>query len=155
MHETRGSRLSTIKSLKTNHSRREKSHLLSSLLTSLCQLFCQLAQARVIWKEQPQLKRCFPQIIYRHAYGAFSLLMMDVGGTSSLNGATPGQVVLGYKRKQTEQALESKPMSSTHLWSLLELLPPGTSRFWLVNQIDVILPKMIFVVTCYHSNRAN
>ena len=36
------------------------------------------------------------------------------------------QVVLGYKKKQTELAMGNKPVSSTPLWPLLQFLPPGS-----------------------------
>lgn len=43
-------------------------------------------------------------------------------------GSFPGLVVvLGYIRRQAEQAMESKPVSSTPLWPLDQLLTPGSS----------------------------
>ena len=43
-----------------------------------------------------------------------------------VGGATPGLVVLGSIRKQAEQAMGSKPGSSTPPWPLHQLLPPGS-----------------------------
>ena len=43
-----------------------------------------------------------------------------------MGGAIPGLVVLGYMRKLTEQAVGSKPVSSSPLWLLDLLLPPGS-----------------------------
>ena len=40
--------------------------------------------------------------------------------------ATPGLSVLGALRKQAEQAMMSKPVSSIPPWPLLQLLPPGS-----------------------------
>lgn len=40
--------------------------------------------------------------------------MTDVGG-HTVGGATPGPVVLGVIRKQAEQAMESRPISSVPL----------------------------------------
>jgi hypothetical protein len=43
-----------------------------------------------------------------------------------MSGATSGMVVLGSIRKQAEQAMESKPVSSTHPWPVCQLLCPGS-----------------------------
>jgi hypothetical protein len=43
-----------------------------------------------------------------------------------VTGATPGLVVVGAIRKQAEQAIGSKPVSSTPPWSLLQFLPLGS-----------------------------
>lgn len=47
--------------------------------------------------------------------------MIDVGGPT-VDGAPPGQVVLGCLRKQAEQVMGSKPLNMTPLWSLLQFL---------------------------------
>jgi hypothetical protein len=47
----------------------------------------------------------------------FSELVIDVWRPST-GGGTPGMVVVGYRRKVLEQAMESKPVSSTPPWSL-------------------------------------
>jgi hypothetical protein len=44
----------------------------------------------------------------------------------TVGGAIPGLVVLGSIRKQAEQAMGSKAVSSTSLWLLHQLLPPGS-----------------------------
>jgi hypothetical protein len=41
-------------------------------------------------------------------------------------GATLGLLVLQSIRKQTEQVMESKPVSSTPPWLLPQFLPPGS-----------------------------
>ena len=43
-----------------------------------------------------------------------------------MGGVTSGLVVLGSIRKQAEQAMERKPVGSTHPWPLHWLLPPGS-----------------------------
>ena len=40
-----------------------------------------------------------------------------------VGGVIPGLVVLSSIRKQAEQAMRSKPVSSTPPWSLLQVLP--------------------------------
>jgi len=42
-----------------------------------------------------------------------------------MGGTTPGIVVLGAIRKQAEEAMRSKPVSSTLPWPLHQLLPPA------------------------------
>lgn len=44
----------------------------------------------------------------------------------AVSSAAPGQVVLGWIRKQTEQTTESKPVSNTPPWPLLQFLPAGS-----------------------------
>lgn len=41
-------------------------------------------------------------------------------------GVIPGLVVLGYIRKQSEEAMESKSVNSTPPWHLYQLLLPGS-----------------------------
>ena len=43
-----------------------------------------------------------------------------------VSGAIPGLVVLGSIKKQAEQAMGSKPVSSTPPWPLFQLLPPDS-----------------------------
>ena len=43
----------------------------------------------------------------------------------TVGGSTAGLVVLRALRKQAEQAIGIKPISSTPLWPLLQFLPPG------------------------------
>ena len=43
-----------------------------------------------------------------------------------MGGAIPGLVVLAYIRKQTEQAIGNKSVSSTPSWLLYQLLPLGS-----------------------------
>jgi len=62
----------------------------------------------------------------RSSYKAFSQLV--IGGSGPiLGGAIPGLVVLGSTRKQAEQAMGSKSVSSSSPRPLHQLLPPGTS----------------------------
>lgn len=44
----------------------------------------------------------------------------------AVGSAAPGQVVLGCIRKQTEQTTESKPVSNSPPWLLLQFLPAGS-----------------------------
>ena len=49
-----------------------------------------------------------------------------------MGGAIPGLVVLSaIKTKQAEQAMESKPESSSPSWPLPQLLPSGSRREFL------------------------
>lgn len=53
--------------------------------------------------------------------------------------ATPALVALGFLRQQAEQALKSKPVSTTPPWPLLQSLPPAFCfkfRSWLPSIID-------------------
>jgi hypothetical protein len=47
-------------------------------------------------------------------------LMIDTGWGQPIH---HGQAILGYIEKQAEQAIRSKPVNSTPLWSLLQSLP--------------------------------
>ena len=44
-----------------------------------------------------------------------------------MDGTIPGLVVLDSIREQAEQVMETKPVSSTSLWSLDQLLPLGSA----------------------------
>jgi hypothetical protein len=46
-----------------------------------------------------------------------------------VGGPTPGLLVLGSIRKQVEQAMKSKPVSSALPWPLHQLLPSGPCVF--------------------------
>ena len=43
-----------------------------------------------------------------------------------VSSAIPGLVILGTIRKQSEQAMKNKPVSSTNPWHLYQLLPPDS-----------------------------
>lgn len=59
---------------------------------------------------------------------AFSLLVIEVGETSSLWMVTSwGWWSLGAVRKQDEQAVEREPASSTSSKASPQFLPPGSS----------------------------
>jgi hypothetical protein len=55
-----------------------------------------------------------------------------------VNGAIPGMVVLGSRRKQDEQAREIEPASNIPLWPLHQLLHPDLLEFqsWLPLVMD-------------------
>ena len=53
-----------------------------------------------------------------------------------VGGAIPGLVVLGSIRRQAEQAMESKPGSSSPPLLLHQLLPPGPCLESLITIID-------------------
>jgi hypothetical protein len=59
---------------------------------------------------------------------AFSQLVINEGRLSSLwmDAAIPWLVVMGFIRKQAEQAMGNKPVGSTRPRSLHQLLPPGS-----------------------------
>ena len=74
-----------------------------------------------------------------------------------MGGAIPGLMVLGSISKQTEQARGSKPVSSTPLWPLHQLLPPvlpclssypdffgDEQQCGSVSQINLFLPNLLF-----------
>jgi hypothetical protein len=81
--------------------------------------------------------------------------MMGVGGSSphvGLRGGSgvfiPGQVILGCIKKQAEQAMRSKQVSSISLWLLLQFLPLVSSpEFlpWLPLMMDYE-PKKSFLL---------
>jgi hypothetical protein len=64
----------------------------------------------------------------RSSCKAFSQLMIkmgagvEVGEQPTIGGTIPGLKVLGSTRKQAEQAMKSKPVSSTSPWHLYQLL---------------------------------
>ena len=72
--------------------------------------------------------------------------------------AVPGLVVLDSVRKQAEQTMGSKPVSSTlhglcissclQVPALLEFLP---HLFWIMNCYMEVFPKLFLVVVLYHS----
>lgn len=71
-----------------------------------------------------------------------SLLMIDIGWPSTpWVGATCGQVVLGYLKKQMEEAINSKPGSSIPPRPLLPLLSPGSC-------LEIFLPGLAFTADC-------
>jgi hypothetical protein len=83
-----------------------------------------------------------------------------------VGGITPGLVVLGFIRKQAEQALRNKPVSSTHLWPLYWLQPPGSHTvevsalaafddellYRSMSEINPFLSKLLLDMVFYHSN---
>jgi hypothetical protein len=46
-----------------------------------------------------------------------------------VDGAISGLVILGFIRKQAEQARGSKPISNIPTWTLHQLLPPDLFEF--------------------------
>ena len=72
-----------------------------------------------------------------------------------MGGATPGQVVLGCKRKQAEQALMSKPVSIPLMVSASVPASAFISglcfRVWKTNK--PFPPQIAFGHSVYHSNR--
>jgi hypothetical protein len=68
-------------------------------------------------------------------------------GEASLGGNIPRMVVLGSRGKQAEQAMRSKPVSSTPPWALHQLLPwlpPMMDWSGSVSQINLFLLNLIF-----------
>jgi hypothetical protein len=63
-----------------------------------------------------------------------------------VGGVIPGLVVLGPVRKQGEQIMRNKPVSSTLPWPLHQLLPPGSCLLGSVSQTDCLLPGTLVVV---------
>lgn len=63
-----------------------------------------------------------------------AFLISDWLGRTQLmvGGSIPELVVLGFKRKQAEQAVRSKPAGSTRLLALYQLLSPGSWSFELL-----------------------
>jgi hypothetical protein len=59
---------------------------------------------------------------------AFSQLVIKLGGPIE-GGTIPGLVVLGFKRKQAEQARGSMPVSNIPSWPLHQLLLPDLLEF--------------------------
>jgi len=85
-----------------------------------------------------------------------------------VDGAIPGMVVLGSKRKQAEQAMKTKPGNSTPLWLLYQFLLQGSCPmrvpaltafddddellYGTVNEINPSIPKLLLVMVFHHSN---
>ena len=65
-----------------------------------------------------QVRKCLRSGLWASLYGIF--LISDWWGRAQpiVGGAIPGQVVLGSIRKQAEQAMRNKPLSSTPPWPL-------------------------------------
>jgi hypothetical protein len=80
-----------------------------------------------------------------------------------VGGAIPGLVVPGSVRKQAEQAMRSKPVSSTPPWPLHQLLPPDSYPAPVpvlaslndeqcgggVSRINPFLPNVLFQSCCF------
>ena len=67
---------------------------------------------------QSQVDRAVGEHFGSRTCGEFSCLVTDGGGSSSLGDATLVLVVLGAIKKQTEQAMRSRPVSNTPSWPL-------------------------------------
>ena len=73
-----------------------------------------------------------------------------------MGGAIPG-LVLGFRRKQAEQAWRNKPISSTPLWPLRRLLLclsscPHFLQWWTVTwkcKLDKPFPPQLALVQCF------
>lgn len=68
----------------------------------------------------------------RQAWRACFLLVINVGGPSQLVGAILGLEDLSSIRKQAEDAMGSKPVSSSHPWPLHQLLPQRSCPAWVL-----------------------
>lgn len=55
----------------------------------------------------------------------FSSLVIEES-QANVDGSIPRLVFLDSVRNQTKQAMKNKPVSSTPLWSLYQLLPTGS-----------------------------
>lgn len=72
-----------------------------------------LTQARVPWEEETSVMELTPLDCPISICGGIVLTDDSYGRPQpTAEGATPGQVVLHYTRKQSEEATESKPISS-------------------------------------------
>lgn len=88
--------------------------------------FCQLDTNRGIsGKRYFQLRNCTHQIdLQASLWGVFSLLMIGMGGQSTVGGVTTRQMIMVYIRKGDEQVMRSKPGISS--FSRLQFLPLGS-----------------------------
>jgi hypothetical protein len=66
--------------------------------------------------------------------------------------AAPGVLVQDTVRKQNEKTMESKPVSSTPLWLLLQLLSPVPALTEFPSCLPSFLLKLLLVVAFYYSN---
>jgi hypothetical protein len=86
-------------------------------------LFCQLGTSYSYLGRKTTIEKMPPSdCLYPSLW---SIIFVNMGRPIGLNvsDATPGQVVLGYIRKQIKQATESKPVSDIPRWPLLKFLP--------------------------------
>lgn len=67
----------------------------------------------------------FIRLVCRQVCKAFSSSMISVGGPRPPWAVPPWARGLGCEGKQTEQAMQNKPLSSITQWFLLQFLPLG------------------------------
>lgn len=84
-----------------------------SFINSLCCLvFCQWHQLKSSGNRKLQLRKCLHQISRRQVWFFFFFLWLLINEAAHCEGCHPWVGVLSYVRKQAEQALDSKPVSS-------------------------------------------
>lgn len=85
----------------------------------------------VIWQKGTQIVKMslWDSAVDRQACSA--LIISDWEGRTLpiVGGDNPGLVILGFLRKQAEQAVRNKPIISTLLWSMHQLLPICSALF--------------------------
>lgn len=88
--------------------------------------FVNLTQANIIWEEQLGWGECLQQIACRQIHRT-----VRCGKTQAPAGSTtPGLELLGSIRKQVEEVMGSKPVSTTPPWPLCQFLPPESCPIW-------------------------
>ena len=140
---------------------------LASVSNRMCQwLYVSLTQTKSLWNREPEWRKCL------HWVGLWASIFLNEDSCGrfqlTVGGATPGEVVLGIIRKQAEQAIGSKSVSSTSPWPRYQLLPPGSYPVWVPGptlpqwwpvksncevKINPPLPKLLFLMVFYPSNR--
>ena len=76
--------------------------------------YCQLDTAGVTWDKEPWLRCCLHPIACTQSIVCIFLVnSICREAQSTLGSVTPGTVVLGGVRKQVEQVMRSRPVSST------------------------------------------
>lgn len=92
----------------------------------------ELSEKRELHWENPSTR-----LTCRKAYGSILYWVNWFGRAQPIiNGATPGQVVLGHVRKLAEQVLWSKPVSHVPSWHLLQFLSWVTALMSLCDRVS-------------------
>lgn len=115
-----------------------------------------MTQTKVILEEEISFEKMPPtRLACEQAFfGAFSWLLIEVGGSSSQwVGLPPELVILGALKKQARQTMRSKPESNIPPWSLHHLLPLDSCPVWVpvwplimnsdMEKINPFLSKLI------------
>lgn len=128
-----------------------------------------MTQPRATWERESE-KMASIRLKCEQGWGAFSWLMIDMGGPTLLWAEPPLSWQSCAGRKQTVQVTRSKSVISLSPWLLYQLLTSGSCPeflFWLPSVVDsktvkwntpftpnvLLWPKWLLVMVLYHSTR--